>query len=147
MSAAKAPPRRASVQLDHARRLRRAAECEQLVTAQHKAADVSLDAVLRVFEAEAALEPEPAVVAAAEPQAVGVDRLVKQLHAGGLASIAADLLGAFGGGARGTPESEGRGADDHQDQEGRHAPNVGPAVAAGKPHCRALHGEPVSVSP
>src|SRR3546814_12957318 len=59
----------ASVQLHHAGRLRRAAEIDQLLAAQHQAADVAVVAARRVLEAEAALESQPPIRAAVQAHA------------------------------------------------------------------------------
>ena len=55
-------------------------------------------AVLGIFEAEAALQAQPAIVVSAQAQAGGMHRLVQPLHACGMAGIAPDLGGAFRGG-------------------------------------------------
>ena len=91
----------------------RPAEGHESPAAQHQPADVAIAAILRIFEAEAALEPEPAVLAAAQAQPAGVHGLVQPLHAGGAAGIAAHRFGAFGGGAGGAPECERHRAHDH----------------------------------
>src|SRR3546814_14626572 len=56
----------ASVQPHDARRLRRAAEIDQFLAAQHQAADVAVVAARRVLEAEAALESQPPIRAAVQ---------------------------------------------------------------------------------
>src|SRR5690606_20157516 len=75
------------------------AEGDEAVAPQHQAPDVPVVPVLGVFEAEAALESEPPVLAAAQAQAVGMHGLVEPLHACGDAGVAAGFLGALGGGA------------------------------------------------
>src|SRR3546814_15531517 len=70
----------ASVQLHHAGRLRRAAEIDQLLAAQHQAADVAVVAARRVLEAEAALASQPPIRAAVQAHAGCVHGLVEQLR-------------------------------------------------------------------
>ncbi|MNU10171.1 hypothetical protein D3C72_2571750 [compost metagenome] len=45
----------------------RAGEGNQLVTAQHHAADMAIDAVVGILELEGALETEPAIFPARQP--------------------------------------------------------------------------------
>src|SRR3546814_20439347 len=70
----------ASVQPHDAGRLRRAAEIDQFLAAQHQAADVAVVAARRVLEAEAALESHPPIRAAVQAHAGCVHGLVEQLH-------------------------------------------------------------------
>ena len=73
-------------------------------------------AVLPVFgilEAETAFDAQPAVVVPAQAHAGGVHRLVQPLHPRRMAGIAADVGGAFGGGARRGEDEEGGDAHDH----------------------------------
>ena len=72
---------RTSVQLRHRRR-HRPAEGDQPVAAQHQPADMAILAIVRIVEAERALQPEPAIVLAAHAQADGVHAVVQPLHAG-----------------------------------------------------------------
>src|SRR3546814_1261847 len=76
----------ASVQPHDARRLRRAAEIDQFLAAQHHAADVAVVAARRVLAAEAALESPPPIRAAVQAHAGCVPGLVEQLHVGGEAA-------------------------------------------------------------
>lgn len=88
-----------SIQRDATRSLHRAAEGHQPRAAQHQPRNMAIGAVLRVFEAEAALETESAVFAATKTQPGRVYGLVDQLHSGGAASVATDQDRLFGCGA------------------------------------------------
>ena len=70
-------------------------------------------AILGIVEAEAALQAEPAIVLAAQAHPGRVHRLVKPLHARGLAGIAADDGGAFRRRARRGEREEGDDAHNH----------------------------------
>ena len=65
------------------------------------AAGVAILAVVGVVEAEAALEAQPAILAAGQAQAIGMDALVQPDDAGRRACIAAERTGPFGRGTRG----------------------------------------------
>src|SRR5690606_19678435 len=74
-------------------------------------------------EAEAVFEPEPSVRAPAQAQPLRMHAVIKQLHAGPAAGIAAQLRGPLRRRARGAPEPEpGRGQDHHDGQAG-HGPS------------------------
>ena len=120
------------MQLDHIRRPRRSAERNQPGTTQHQPADVPVAAVVRIFEAERAFEAESTIVAPVKAQARRVHGLVEPLHPGGMAGIAAKVLGAFGCRTAGTPEGEGQGCDDHHNEQSRHPPNVAALILASK---------------
>ena len=57
---------------------------------------MAFDAIVRVVEAEGALEPEPAILAPVQAHADRVHALVQPLHLGGGAGVAAQHFGAFG---------------------------------------------------
>src|SRR5690606_41645618 len=82
-------------------------EGHQAATAQDQAADMAVAAVAGVFDAERALDAQPAVLAAAQAQAAGVHGLVQPLHARMAAGRAAGLPGAPGGRPRRGPPGPG----------------------------------------
>lgn len=88
-----------SVQCDATCRLHRAAEGHQTFSAQDQPCDMTIGAVLRVLEAETALEAESAVVASPQTKPGGVYGMVDQLHPGRAAGVAAEQDGLFGSGA------------------------------------------------
>src|SRR5690606_30473445 len=104
-------------QRDDLRTGRGAGERDQAVAAQHQAACVAVGAVMRVVEAEGALQSQPAVLAAVHAHAGGVHALVEPLHPGGVAGIAAEDFGALGGRAGRVPEPEHDGGGDHQQDQ------------------------------
>ena len=69
----------------------------------HQPSDMPVASVFRVFEAEAAFQSEPAVMASPQPHPAGMDGLVQPLHPRCMAGIAADLLGALGSGSSRAP--------------------------------------------
>lgn len=83
---------------------------------QHQPADMAVAAILGIFEAETALQAQPAIRATTQAQTAGMYGLVEPLHTSGQAGIAPDLLGAFGRGTRRAPEGEPQTCADHHDQ-------------------------------
>jgi len=83
------------------------AERHQPGPAQHHPADVTVAAIMRVLEAEHALESEPSVFAAMQAHAGGMHRLVEPLHARRAAGVATKGFRAFRGGAPRAPVREG----------------------------------------
>ena len=71
-------------------------------------------AIVRIVEAERALETEPSALVPAQAQADGMDAVVQPLHAGDATGVTSQGLGAFGGGAAGVPERERCRRHDHQ---------------------------------
>src|SRR5690606_37825339 len=69
---------------------------------------------------EAALEPQAAVLAAAQAHAGGVHGLIQQLHSGCVARVATEVLGPLRGGTGRTPPGPAHGHHDRQDQQAWH---------------------------
>jgi len=120
------------LQRNHGRSTHRTAERHEPLAAQHEVADMSVLAVLGILEAEAAFEPEPTILPASQADAAGMHGVVQPLHGGGATGIPTDPVGAFGGGACGAPIGKAQGAQDHQQEEARHARNVPARRAPGK---------------
>ena len=96
------------MQADNIVRAWRSAERYQPRPTQHHPADVAVAAIMRILEAEHALETEPSVLAAMQAHAGGVHRLVEPLHARRPASVATQGFGAFRSGTPRAPVREGK---------------------------------------
>src|SRR5690606_8680677 len=121
----------------------RSGETDQPIAAQHELAHVAVVAGFGIFEAEAALETQAPVLAAAQPQAIGVHRLVQQLHPGRVAGLAAELLGTLRGGPGRTPPGPAHGHHDHQDQQAGHG--GGPSFMERSMACTCLVSAPMEM--
>src|SRR5690606_35678141 len=84
---------------------------------------MAMDAVVGPVEAEAVLQPQPAIGPPADPQPLRMHAVIKQLHAGAPAGFAAEGRGALRGRARRAPERKPRRAQDHQDGQAGHGPS------------------------
>ncbi len=105
-----------SIQGNTIHRGNRAAERHQPLAAQYQSRDMTVGAVLRVFETERALETKPTVFAAAHAQMCAVHGLIDQLHPGRLAGITPQNHRMFRRSPRRTPECERGPSKDHQYQ-------------------------------
>ena len=104
------------MQLDDVRGARRADERDEPPSAQHQAPDVAIAAVVRILEAERALESEPPIFPPMQTQSRGVHGLVEPLHARRTARIATECFGPFRSPTPRAPVRERECCDDHHNQ-------------------------------